>query len=992
MTAKGQKSKPATGWFGRSPRKLDSGDREKQEEFLEDLAESATDRELTRLAKALSKPDPLTGFLAAVAVLSPFLRAIALRRPEILDALYDKPVAARLEAINAQMRSIGIDPQISESDLMRELRLLKAEAHFLIALDDLAGGLPAGETVERLSDLAAAAINSAIDFLLADAGRSNKLEIKDPKSPGLESGLIVLAMGKLGAGELNYSSDIDLVIFYDPASKAISANPDPEEFFPRMMRRLIRILQDRTSDGYVFRTDLRLRPDPGSTPLAIPYGAALHYYESRGLNWERAAFIKASPIAGDLVAGRAFMSELTPFVWRKYLDYASIAEVHSIKRQIYEHKGHGTVAVKGHNIKLGRGGIREIEFFVQTQQLIAGGRFPSLRGKQTVAMIAELSRKGWIDAEAAGAMTGCYWYLRDVENRLQMIADEQTHELPDNDEDLSVIARLMGEDSAEDFANQFRTVLETVERHYAGLFESIPKPEQQSGDLIFTAEKEDAGTLETLSGLGFERPSDMARIVRGWHTGRYRATQSQIAREQLAALTPSLLAVLGKSGRADDALIRFDAFLSGLPAGVQLFSLLRSNPSLLELMVTIMSAAPRLAETITRRPHVFDGLLDPGLMSELPDRDYLEDRMKVMLAETAVYEDVLDRLRIFAAEQRFLIGIRLMTGAIHGETAAQAFSDLADLVLERIFSAVREEFAVRHGVVPGATAAILGMGKLGSRELTAGSDIDLILLYDHNDDAEASDGEKPLSPPYYFARLTQRLIAAVSAPTAEGTLYEIDMRLRPSGNQGPVATRFAAFSKYQREDAWTWEHMALTRARPVAGDLELCERASSEIAAILSGVADEKKVRSDAAEMRATISKEKPPHNEWDVKLIKGGQIDIEFIAQTAVLTGNSESEGAGCRTIDILTSLTGKFGEPQIRQDLVDAWALYTQFAQLTRLCLEEPFDDETAPPGLSEILLRQFGEPDLGVLKARIAEMADRVSVHFSSLIGGDEPAGTL
>jgi len=871
----------------------------------------------------------------------------------------------------------------SESGLMAALRKLKLEAHFLIALADLSGEADTATTVGRSSDLADACVDAAIDFLLLDAHRQQKLKLPDPGNPGKGSGWIVLGMGKLGAHELNFSSDIDLILFFDPQAEAIADPFEASDLFVRLARRLVRILQDRTGDGYVFRTDLRLRPDPGATPLAIPVEAALNYYEGRGQNWERAAMIKARPVAGDLQAGQAFLKELQPYVWRKYLDYAAIADVHSIKRQIHAHRGHGEIAVNGHNVKLGRGGIREIEFFVQTQQLIAGGRFPELRGKATVPMLAELAQRGWITAEACDAMTRQYWFLRKVENAIQMVADEQTHILPDDDEGLERIARMTGFANRDTFAAALRACLQDVESHYAALFETAPELSAGVGNLVFTGDVDDPDTLETLSRLGFKRPSDICRVIRTWHFGRYRATQSAEARERLTELTPALLEAFGKTSKADKALMRFDQFLAGLPAGIQLFSLLQSNPGLLRLLATIMSAAPRLAGIITRHPHVFDGLLDPAMLTELPDRAYLSGRLDAFIDASAQYEEVLDRLRIFGAEQKFLIGVRLLAGTIDAARAGKAFSDLADLTIGATLDAVEKEFASRHGVVQGGRVVILGMGKLGSRELTAGSDVDLILLYDHAEDADDSDGEKPLAPSQYYTRMTQRLIAAVSAPTAEGVLYELDLRLRPSGNKGPVATHVDAFRKYQRNDAWTWEHMALTRARVVAGDDELASEIEAEVSAILKLPRKLAKVSAEASEMRALIEAEKPARDVWDIKLHPGGLIDLEFIAQVAALTGKVDSERRLTGTGATLAHLSSGFANQQTREELSAAWTLYVSLTQMIRLCLTGPFEKEESPPGLIDLLLSATGLPDIDVLEAHLTETSAGVREHFVQLL---------
>jgi len=950
---------------------------------IAEIAESAVEAGLAGLAARLRKTGPLRDFLAAVFDLSPFLRDLARRRPEMLEALLATSAEARLDSILDEIGRLAAQDEASEARMMMELRHLKTEAHFLIALADLAGEADTVETVRRLSRLADACARAAVDFLLIDAGRQGKLKLGDPVQPARGSGWIVLGMGKLGAHELNFSSDIDLISFFDPEAPAVIDPLDATDLFARLTRRLVRILQDRTEHGYVFRTDLRLRPDPGSTPLAIPVEAALTYYEARGQNWERAAMIKARPVAGDIAAGEAFLKELQPYVWRKYMDYAAIADVHSIKRQIHAHKGHGEIAVRGHNVKLGRGGIREIEFFVQTQQLIAGGRFPELRGRETVPMLAELAKRNWITAEARDALGRQYWFLRRVEHAVQMVADEQTHTLPEDDEGLERIARLLGFADLDAFSTAFRAALQQVESHYAALFEAAPELSSGVGNLVFTGDVDDPDTLQTLHRLGFQRPSDICRVIRAWHFGRYRATGSREARERLTELTPALLEAFGQTRRADDALMRFDEFLAGLPAGVQLFSLLQSNPALLRLVATIMGAAPRLAEIITRRPHVFDGLLDPALLAELPNRAYLSARLAAFLEGDRLYEEVLDRLRIFASEQKFLIGVRLLAGAIDAARAGKAFSDLADLTLDAALEAVQGEFALRHGHVAGGRVALLGMGKLGSRELTAGSDVDLILLYDHDDVAEESDGDKPLAPSHYYARLTQRLIAAVSAPTAEGVLYELDLRLRPSGNKGPVATHFGAFLKYQRTEAWTWEQMALSRARSVAGDRTLRDEIDAEVADIVVKPRDFAKIASDAGEMRDLIEEEKPARDIWDIKLVRGGLIDLEFIAQVAAITSRIEEGERTSNTADLLARLSPRFADAGTRADLSAAWSFYVALTQIIRLCLTGPFDREDVPPGLADLLLAQTDLPDFKVLEAHLKETADKVRADFDRLL---------
>ncbi len=955
---------------------------------LDDLLEAG--RDCPDLPPLLRKAGPARNLVVSACVLSPFLLDTARGRPATLARALTQPLGSEIDGLIAQARDAwrndGGEPA-EESAVMARMRTIKRDAAFLLALADLARLQPAAATTRRLSALAEACLSAAIDHLLHAAHVSGKLRLPDPGNPSAGSGLIVLGMGKLGAGELNYSSDVDIVLFYEPSAGIAVDELEATDTFARIARRLVRVMQDRTPQGYVFRTDLRLRPDPGSTPLAIPVEAALNYYEGRGQNWERAAFIKARPVAGDRAAGEAFLRELTPFVFRKYLDYAAISDIHSIKRQIHAHKGHGEIAVRGHNVKLGRGGIREIEFFVQTQQLIAGGRMPDLRSRRTDEALDALEEANWISAETRDELKSAYWYLRDVEHRIQMVHDEQSQTLPETEDGLERIAHMMGEAGAQEFSARLVEVLRCVERHYAELFEQEARLSTETGNLVFTGEGDDPGTIETLSSLGFERPADISRTIRTWHYGRYRATRSVEARERLTELTPLLLREFGATRRADEALLRFDAFISGLPAGIQLFSLLSTNPALLSLIVTIMASAPRLADIISRKPHVFDGMLDPTLLAELPTREYLSAHLSDFLAGDFAYEEILDRLRIVAAEQKFLIGIRLLTGSISGVRAGEALTDLADLIIGAALDAVAAEMERAHGRIAGGRVAVVGMGKLGSRELTAGSDVDIILLYDHEPGYGESDGPKPIDPVRYYTRLTQRLIAALSAPTAEGVLYEVDLRLRPSGNKGPVATSIRAFRKYQSEEAWTWEHMALSRARVVAGDASLGGEAEAVFEEVLARRRDTRKIAADVADMRKLIDEEKPPRDIWDLKLMPGGLIDIEFIAQYLALVAGSQGvrpDRPDTGTLATLKALAPDLMDGNDADVVIRALGLYTGVSQLIRLCIEGDFEPNDAPAGLVDLVCRAADAPDIGAAAATLEASGTAVRRIFKGLVG--------
>lgn len=946
-------------------------------------------KEEPKLAEVLLKNTPIFTFLTAVFSHSPYLLGIILSRPQLLAKTLaaDLPsqMIALLERAENAWRDESGEPA-TEVETMRVLREVKREASLALALYDLAQISRPQDTTRYLSELASASLRASFNHLLIEAQDRGKLKLKNANNPSIGSGLVVLGMGKLGADELNYSSDIDIVVFFDRAANIISEDEDATDIFAKMARRLIHIMQHHTAHGYVFRTDLRLRPDPGSTPLAFSIDAALNYYEGRGQNWERAAFIKARPVAGDVKAGEQFLKELQPFMFRKFLDYAAIADINSIKRQINAHRGLGDISVPAHNVKLGRGGIREIEFFAQTQQLIAGGRNPDLRQRRTDDAINALVRAKWLDQETADGLQQSYWYLRNVEHRIQMVDDQQSHELPEDKSELKSIALMMGEADVKGFGKTYLKHLKFVESVYGDLFEQEEQLVGDSGNLLFTGEDDDPSTLETLAKFGFERPSDISRVVRDWHRGRYRATRSTQARERLTELTPQLLQTFGKAQDPDDALLKFDAFLSGLPAGIQLFSLLGNNPGLLSLLQTIMTCAPRLADIISRRPHIFDGLLDPAVLSELPTAHYLQERLEIFLKGAIYYEEVLDRLRIFCAEQRFLIGVRLLTGAISGSRTGIALSDLADLMIGHALKAVIAEMEVKHGKIAGGQIAILGMGKIASHEMTAGSDVDMILIYDHDGSSDESDGEKPLDPVRYYMRLTQRLIAAISAPTAEGVLYEVDLRLRPSGNKGPVATSLKAFSKYQREEAWVWEHMALSRARCVAGSDKLISKVHDEIHEILAAPRKHTKLVKEISDMRKLMDKEKPPQDDWDFKLIPGGLVDIEFMMQ--YLSLRERASGWRPPVDDTSTSyLIEVLGIPHLGQDIADklmeALKFWTNISQVTKLCIEGAFEKKKAPQGLMDLILKSVHMPDEKILDAEISANSKKVRAIFKEVV---------
>ncbi len=946
---------------------------------LASLQTAAADLDTANLLAKQEIADLITGVMDG----SPYLSQLMLRDPARLLGLFSSAPDERLKQLCQGARLAG-EQCAQMPDLMAALRAAKTEASLLIALADIGGAWPLADVTNALSEIADATLDGALRFLFRQA--QQKGEWTDPTAaPEATSGLIVLGMGKYGARELNYSSDIDLIIFFDPERAALKEGLEPQAFFVRMTRDLVKIMQERTGEGYVFRTDLRLRPDAGATQVALSRTAALYYYESFGQNWERAAMIKARPVAGDITAGAELIEELSPFIWRKYLDFAAIADVHAMKRQIHAHRGFEVVGVAGHNIKVGRGGIREIEFFAQTQQLIAGGRQTELRAKQTLEALARLTERGWIEAATRDVLSEAYVFLRTIEHRLQMVADEQTHVLPADSETLQAFARFAGYDSTEALSTALLGVLGNVQAQYAALFEDIPELTSGGTNMVFAGEDDDPGTLEALARLGYSNPVQAVATVRSWHRGRYAAVRSARTRERLTEVQPKLIEALADTADPDAALIGFDRFLSKLPTGVQLFSLLRANPNLLRLVADIVGSAPRLARILGRRPRVLDAVLDPRVIGLLPKPDELQDLLNDELNAAEDFQDRLDRARVVCHEQAFLIGVRLLSGIVEAEQAGGAFTLLAEQIVAAMHAAVSEEFSSLHGDVDGGGTVVLALGKLGGREMTAASDLDLIVVYDAEDQAQQSNGPKALPVSQYYSRLTHRLISALSAPTAEGVLYEVDMRLRPSGQQGPVATRLASFINYQQNDAWTWEHLALTRARVISGPPRLREAVETAIANALTTPRDPAKLAQDVRDMRERIASEKATKNIWDVKQVRGGLIDLEFIAQFLQLRhGPAHPNVFAQNTFTALGRLEAQgLLSGEHASVLLPAARLFHNLTHVLRLCLDDQFDPERAPDGLKDLLARIADAPNFGRLEQMLQVALSDTAAAFDEIV---------
>ncbi|MBW7851238.1 MAG: bifunctional [glutamine synthetase] adenylyltransferase/[glutamine synthetase]-adenylyl-L-tyrosine phosphorylase [Rhodospirillales bacterium] len=956
-----------------------------------DLAGELDDPALASFVRGIAADGAGQALLAAVFGNSPYLSQSILREPAFLRDVIEGGAAPTFKALLERTVAEG-DVATDLGGVMRLLRQAKRKAALAIALADVAGDWRLDEVTGALSRFADATLGVAVRFLLRQAAARGEIELAHRDDPERDSGLLIIGMGKLGAGELNYSSDIDLIVLYEDERIRYTGRKSVKECLVRLTLDLVKIMEERTADGYVFRTDLRLRPDPGATPPAISIAAAELYYEGFGQNWERAALIKARQVAGDRAVGDAFLKFLRPFIWRKNLDFAAIQDIHSIKRQINAHRGHHTIAVAGHNIKLGRGGIREIEFFAQTQQLIWGGRQPEMRPSGTCAALRALAAAGHIDDSVADQMIDAYSYLRRLEHRLQMIDDKQTQVLPGEAEQLAELAAFMGYDSPAAFETELRGQLECVEQHYAHLFEDAPNLGGAGGNLVFTGGENDPETLKTITEMGFSNATGISSQIRGWHHGRIRATRSTRARELLTELTPVLLTALSKTANPDAAFMRFDEFLSHLPAGVPVFSLFYANPGLLDLVAEVMGDAPRLAEHLSRNPSMLDSVLSEDFLAPPPPPEELDSDLDRVLADARDYQEILDLCRRWTNDRKFQVGMQTLRGLLDPAASSRALTDIADTVISRLHPRVEDEFARLHGRVPGAGVAIVAMGKMGGREMTATSDLDLIIIYEVPPEVEQSNGPKPLLPGVYFARLTQRLLNAITAKTGEGLLYEVDMRLRPSGHAGPIASSLEAFVRYHDEMAWTWEHMAMTRARVISGPPDLAERVRAVIDRTLCRPRDPDRLLRDVADMRARMAREHRGESLWDGKHVRGGLIDIEFITQylllrhahahPGILATNTAAMIERLRDARLLAK-----GDAAL---LIEALRLWSAVQAVLRLTIAGRFDEATAPEGLKSKLARAAGQQDFAALKRSLAVHGAEVRSLFAAIV--DEPAQAL
>ncbi|HPF46681.1 MAG: bifunctional [glutamine synthetase] adenylyltransferase/[glutamine synthetase]-adenylyl-L-tyrosine phosphorylase [Alphaproteobacteria bacterium] len=892
---------------------------------------------------------------------SPYLTSLFFKYSDFSIRLFKKTPDDLIEEIYSELKEKQF---LNQNELTHSLRIAKAKTALTIAFADLSGHWPLDKITRTLSTFAELCLNLSVNFMIREAIDNGDLSHNIKDNVSSNSGYVILAMGKLGGYELNYSSDIDLIVLYDLDIVKYTGRKSIQDFFIRMTQRLVKIMSERTADGYVFRTDLRLRPDPGATPVALSMEGAEFYYQSVGLNWERAAMIKARPIAGDISAGLAFLERIRGFVWRKHLDYAAIDDIHAIKKLIHEHHSHTRIKLEGHDVKLGPGGIREIEFIAQIHQLIAGGREPALRIAPTLPALEALCKSGKVDTAEYEILKDAYIYLRTLEHRLQMVNDDQTHIMPTSNSDIERMSKFMGYVDRAKFEKDLINHLNCVQDIFNGLLQDTNQTQAEDISLSFPLDEFHPTTLKAIEEAGFSDSKKIYTIIQNWQLGRYRACRTERARTILKQLVPDILKIFGQHKDPDSGIIKFDEFLSRLPSGVQLFSFIKAQPWLLDLLAQITGIAPFLANQLAKRPLLLDSVLNAENFKKNSSLKKLQDNLDEQLRTALDFQDVLDITRKWTNEGKFQVGLQILRGDTDVIEFSKTLSNIAQTSLKTMLKYVEREFAKKHGIIKNSSICVLAMGKFGGFEMSTTSDIDMVLIYEANDMESYSDGSKPFSVNHYYARLCQNFITSITALTAEGKLYEVDMRLRPSGTAGPLAVSFESFKDYQSGQAWTWEHMALTRGRVIAGPKPLQKKIEEAILNTLSNKnRDPGKLLLDVANMRKKLVDNFATSNIWAMKHIRGGIIDVEFICQYLLLRhGADHPEILKKNTLEQITALSkANILEKEIANELYKASHILSAIQAMLRLCLDNENVDQEKPYALLLTLAERFNtEPD--------------------------------
>ena len=883
--------------------------------------------------------------IARVQANSPFLSGLIDRNADLMPMIQAGDFDAALaSALARKAQSVGT-----------ALRKQRQGVALVTAIADLSGIWDLTRVTHILSDFA----DHALDQAIAAA-----IEERVPGAPN--QGFAVIALGKHGGRELNYSSDIDPIFLFDPKTLPHRERDDVAEAAVRYGRRVIELLSALDGDGYVFRVDMRLRPSPEVSPIVLPVEAAIGYYESSALAWEQAAFIRSRVSSGDRALGDYFLKAIVPFIWRKSLDFGQLKNITAMTAQIRDHYAKGQTMGLGFDLKRGHGGIRECEFFAQAHQLIHGGRDPMLRVADTRAALTALAAAGPITPQEAETLSSAYTQLRMFEHRLQMHSDRQTHEIPANRDTADAVARLHGLYDADALIAAIAPITALV----AAIYDRMVDAGGSEGPRLA---EEGLPLEEQLTDLGFADPAAVMQRLARWRSGKIRAIRSPSARDAFEAVLPAIMAALAQAPDSDRAIARFDNMIEGMPSAINIFRLLEARPGLVQLVADILSYAPTLADDLGRQSRYLDALIDTSAMHLPGDVSALQDAMQRRIGN-ADYQSTLDIVRDYVGEKRFALGVQLIEGRSDALAIAQAYAHLAEASLQTLTTATVTEFEKAHGKIAGGELIILALGRLGGEALTHASDLDIILLFTGDHLAE-SDGPRALGATQYFNRLAQRVIAAMSVATASGALYEIDTRLRPSGADGLLCASVKSFDQYQRENAWTWEHMALTRARVLFGSVGARTFVAEIIRDVLHTPRDGDKLRHDIAKMRKDMAAHKPPKGALDVKLLPGGLVDMEFIIHALQLETHDGMQPQLGPAIDALVAAG------HLQADFAKAFALMARLLVMVRLIAP----DCAAPPEAAQYLIaHSLGFDDWDGLTRALRDYRGVVMDQWHTLFG--------
>lgn len=840
---------------------------------LESGLRALVERSLLRLGQACPEAtaDPARRErLARLSLASDFAIETLLRQPELLARL-DAPAAAppRLEA----EREADWPGQLRRWRAAESTRLIWRDVHGLDSVEDTLAGS------SRIAEQALAVALEAVSGVV----RSRHGEVRD--AAGKPQSLVVFGLGKLGGGELNFSSDVDLIYAFAEHGGSDGPRPlDAENYFTRIGQRLAHLLGDVTADGFCHRVDLRLRPFGASGRLALSFSAMEQYYQREGRDWERYAWIKSRPVAGDLEAGERLLESLRPFVYRRYLDYTALDGLREMKSMIDAEVQRREMA---ENLKLGPGGIREIEFLVQAMQLIRAGREPGLRQRSLLAALSSLGAAGHLPAETVRQLGDAYRFLRRLENRVQMLGDQQTHALPENPLSRLRIARALG------FADTAALLLRldghrsVVAQAFAGLLQARRRKLEPTAIARYWQGLPESGDASVLGDAGFAEAEALHARLRDFARSPSVAALTERARQRLDHVLPALIEASAQSSAPDAALPRGLALMQSIARRTSYLALLDEQPAALARLVDVTARSSLLSERLAAHPLLLDELLDSRAAGALPDAETIRAQVADQVAAQAALDVEASLVALNELRQSLSFRIALATLAQRQPALASArqLAELADGLLSAVLSLARRELEAAHGVLPGAGFAVIAYGSVGGHELGFDSDLDLVFLHDARGD-EISDGARPLEAARYFARLAQKLVGLLGTVTAAGRLYEVDVRLRPDGAKGVLVSSLQSFAQYQQDRAWTWEQQALVRARAVAGDATLCARFEQVRCEVLTRDRDPLALRADVIAMRRRMRDELDRSDglRFDLKQGEGGLVDLEFLMQERVL------------------------------------------------------------------------------------------------------------